>query len=118
VLTDRSGLTEGRDHDVLSPRVWRLGDLGARHAMLLAGFGWGKMPHHMVADDLAQGRLVALRAPELERDGRVRLSIFATTRADRVPGPAARWLIDHFVAATVASRNRDMAPVGVASPRS
>ena len=100
VLTDRSRLTEGRDHDVVATRVWRLGDLGARHAMLLAGFGWGKMPQHMVAEDLVQGRLVALRVPELEREGRVRLPVFAATRADRVPGPAARWLIDHFVTAT------------------
>jgi len=123
VLTDRSGLTQGRDHDVLSPRVWRLGDLGARHAMLLAGFGWGKMPQHMVAEDLAHRRLAALRAPELEREGRVRLSMFAATLADRIPGPAARWLIDHFVAATVALRNqdtvalrnRDIAPAGVVS---
>ena len=115
VLTDRSGLTEGRDHAVLSARVWRLGDLGARHAMLLAGFGWGKMPHHMVAEDLAQGRLVALRAPELEREGRVRLPIFAATRVDRVPGPAARWLIDHLVGATVALRDQTIAPTGVVS---
>ena len=116
VLTDRSGLTEGRDHAVLSPRVWRLGDLGARHAMLLAGFGWGKMPHHMVVDDLAQGRLVALRAPELEREGRVRLPLFAVTRADRVPGPAARWLIDHLAAATVGLREQNIAPSGMADP--
>jgi hypothetical protein len=45
----------------------------------------------------------------------VRLSIFAATRADRVPGPAASWLIDHFVAATVDLRNQDIAPPGVLS---
>jgi len=60
VLTDRSPLTEGRDFSVLSPRTWRLADLGAKHALLLEGIGWGNMPLHLVADDLAAGRLVRL----------------------------------------------------------
>ncbi|MFN7158900.1 MAG: LysR family transcriptional regulator, partial [Erythrobacter cryptus] len=34
VLTDRSPLTEGREFSVLSPLTWRLGDLGAKHALL------------------------------------------------------------------------------------
>ncbi|MDA8248600.1 MAG: LysR family transcriptional regulator, partial [Rhodospirillales bacterium] len=61
VLSDRSKLTEGQDFGVLSLRTWRLGDLGAKHALLRAGLGWGNMPAHMVGDDLASGRLVQLR---------------------------------------------------------
>src|SRR5690606_16708078 len=49
VLTDRSVLTEGREFSVISPRTWRLADLGAKHALLLEGIGWGNMPLHMVA---------------------------------------------------------------------
>jgi len=30
--------------------TWRLGDLGTKHAMLLAGFGFGSLPAHMIAD--------------------------------------------------------------------
>jgi DNA-binding transcriptional LysR family regulator len=41
VLTDRSALTTGRDFGVLSPLTWRLADLGAKHAFLRAGLGWG-----------------------------------------------------------------------------
>lgn len=37
VLTDRSPLTEGRDFGVLAKRTWRLGDLGAKHALLREG---------------------------------------------------------------------------------
>jgi DNA-binding transcriptional LysR family regulator len=44
VLTDRSTLTAGREFGVFSPRTWRLADLGAKHAFLLAGLGWGGMP--------------------------------------------------------------------------
>src|SRR4029077_10260104 len=52
VLTDRSALTAGRDYGVLSSRTWRLADLGAKHAMLLAGLGWGNMPSHLVQNDV------------------------------------------------------------------
>ena len=41
VLTDRSPLTDGRDFSVLSARTWRLADLGAKHALLKQGIGWG-----------------------------------------------------------------------------
>jgi hypothetical protein len=39
VLSDRTVLSEGRDFGVLSPLIWRLGDLGAKHAFLKAGLG-------------------------------------------------------------------------------
>ena len=41
VLTDRSSLTAGRNFGVMSSKTWRLGDLGAKHAFLRAGLGWG-----------------------------------------------------------------------------
>jgi hypothetical protein len=43
VLTDRSLLTAGREFGVMSPLAWRLADLGARHAFLRAGPGWGSI---------------------------------------------------------------------------
>ena len=42
VLTDRSTLTAGQDFGVFADQTWRLGDLGAKHALLLAGIGWGQ----------------------------------------------------------------------------
>ena len=64
VLSDRSPLTEGREFSVLSPQSWRLADLGAKHALLKEGIGWGNMPRHTVSDDLAAGRLCDLDLPE------------------------------------------------------
>jgi DNA-binding transcriptional LysR family regulator len=49
---------------VLSLRTWRLGDLGAKRTLLLAGLGRGNMPEEMVAEDLAAGRLVRLELAE------------------------------------------------------
>jgi len=58
VLTDRSHFTEGRDFSVVSPKTWRLADLGAKHALLREGIGWGNMPLPMVEPDLVAGTLV------------------------------------------------------------
>lgn len=94
VLSDRSRLTEGRDFAVISPRTWRLADLGAKHALLREGIGWGNMPFEAVAADLAAGRLVRLSLP----DGPLDLYRFrGVWRRDRPPGPAAAWLLDRLV---------------------
>lgn len=94
VLSDRSSLTHGQDRGVVSLRTWRLADLGAKHAMLLAGLGWGSMPRHTVADDLAAGRLVELRPLRWDgREGMPRLPVVAARRKADVLGPAGRWLL-------------------------
>lgn len=95
VLTDRSPLTEGRDFGVIGMKSWRLADLGAKHALLLAGIGWGAMPEFMVRADLDEGRLVALDLPDWKD---VRYEFNAIWRIDTSPGPAARWLIDRLAA--------------------
>ena len=94
VLTDRSPLTAGRDFSVFSPRSWRLADLGAKHDLLREGIGWGHMPRHAVAADLASGVLVELALPEKPQ---TRFELNALWRKDTPPGPAARWMQDAFV---------------------
>lgn len=97
VLTDRSTLTAGQNFGVFSPLIWRLADLGAKHAFLRAGFGWGHMPAPMVADDLAQGKLVQL-ALDLFHIGTPAIAMFAVWRRDAPPGPAGRWFIERLQA--------------------
>jgi DNA-binding transcriptional LysR family regulator len=93
VLSDRSELTRGRDFAVVGLKSWRLADLGAKHAMLLAGIGWGNMPEPMVRDDIAAGRLKRLRLPEW---GSGFYTLRAIHRTDTPPGPAAAWMIKRF----------------------
>lgn len=93
VLTDRSSFTEGQDFAVLSPKTWRLADLGAKHALLREGIGWGNMPLTMIADDLASGALIRLDMPE-NPGGTYRFS--GIWRRDAPPGPAGQWLLDQF----------------------
>ena len=94
VLTDRSRLTEGREFGVVSPHTWRLGDLGAKLALLREGIGWGSMPAPMVEDDLKAGRLVRLAMPD---DTGVSYRMSGIYRSDSPPGPAASWLLQRFV---------------------
>ncbi|GGE52424.1 LysR family transcriptional regulator [Agaricicola taiwanensis] len=95
VLTDRSRFTDGRDFSVMSPRTWRLADLGAKHALLREGIGWGNMPLPMIAQDLTAGTLVRLAMPD-HPGGTYRFA--GVWRRDAPPGPAASWLLDQFVA--------------------
>lgn len=92
VLTDRSDLTKGVDHGVVSPRTWRLADLNTKHAFLKAGLGWGNMPIHMVEADLADGSLVLLRVEHLDLET-FNIPLVAIYRHDAPPGPASRWLL-------------------------
>jgi DNA-binding transcriptional LysR family regulator len=94
VLSDRSRVTEGKDLGVLSPKTWRLSDLGAKHTFLLAGLGWGGMPLHVIEADLASGALVPLTLEDM--DTRARMAMSAIYRTDSPPGPAGRWLLDRL----------------------
>jgi DNA-binding transcriptional LysR family regulator len=92
VLTDRTTLTEGATFGVFSPQIWRLADLGAKHAFLRAGFGWGHMPVEMVQSDLEAGTLVRLRI-EAFQPRTPPIAMFAIYRKDTPPGPAGRWFL-------------------------
>jgi len=98
VLTDRSPLTEGRDFGVIGMKSWRLADLGAKHALLLAGVGWGAMPEFMVRGDLDAGRLLMLDLPDWKDTA---YEFNAIWRTDTPPGPAAHWLIERLAGQVV-----------------
>ncbi len=93
VLTDRSTLTEGRTFGVLASQTWRLADLGAKHAFLRAGLGWGNMPLPMVEEDLLRGTLVRIELEPYSVTG-AWLSMYAIHRKDAPPGPAGRWFME------------------------
>ena len=99
VLTDRSPLTQGRDFAVQSPHTWRLADLGAKHALLREGIGWGNMPLPMIEGDLVAGTLVRLAMPD-DTGGTYRFSTIH--RSDVAPGPATAWLMERFVGPGIA----------------
>jgi DNA-binding transcriptional LysR family regulator len=94
VLTDRSRFTDGRDSAVMSPRTWRLADLGSKHALLRESIGGGNMPLPIIEADLVAGTLSRLQMPD-HPGGTYRFA--GIWRRDTPPGPAASWLLDQFV---------------------
>jgi len=99
VLTDRSELSQGKDFGVFSTNPWRLADLGAKHAFLRAGLGWGGMPVGVIETDLANGSLVKIGIEDIPEASLV-MAMSAVFRTDRPPGPAGRWLIELLKSST------------------
>jgi DNA-binding transcriptional LysR family regulator len=81
------------NYGVAGTRLWRFVDLGRRFDFLLAGFGWCRMPEHLVAASIAAGKLTAIEIHEdpTPPEG---LTIYAAHRRDRALGVAGRWLLD------------------------
>jgi DNA-binding transcriptional LysR family regulator len=92
VLEDPTPLSAGRDFDVLSPGTWRVSDQGAKHAFILAGIGWGRLPLWAVERDLAAGLLVRVPAAGLGRQGERASNAYLAHRTDEPLGPAAQVL--------------------------
>jgi DNA-binding transcriptional LysR family regulator len=93
VLSDASRLTEGQDFGVIALKTWRLGDLAAKHALLLAGLGWGNMPDHLVKDDLTAGRLKKIT---IDAEPTYNYNLCLIHRTDHPPGRAGAWLADRL----------------------
>lgn len=100
VLTDRSDLTKGKNFAVVSPLVWHLADLGAKHAFLKAGLGWGFMPLPMVEEDLRRGELVSIDVEPHPTLGSA-FSMHAIYPEDTPPGIAGRWFVDRLKVAPI-----------------
>lgn len=97
VAEDPSPLTAGRDFDVLSPGSWRVSDNHTKHALIRAGVGWGNLPLWMVADDLADGRLVRVAAEAFGPAGETVARVWLMHRADEHQGPALRCFRDALI---------------------
>jgi len=91
VLTDRGESDRDREYGIVSPLSWRTSDLGAKHAMIAAGLGWGSLPLHVVETDIQAGRLVPVSVSEIGLLNR-RLNFDLVWKSGTVLGPAASWL--------------------------
>jgi DNA-binding transcriptional LysR family regulator len=82
----------GPSFSVVSARVWRFVDIARRLEFLLAGFGWGTMPLHLVQRHVDAGSLVVLDV----RDPGVlpgSIGLFAIHDRQRPLGIGAQWLL-------------------------
>ncbi|MFB9952233.1 LysR family transcriptional regulator [Rhizobium puerariae] len=93
VVTDASGLTKGRDFNVLSYRTWRVSDIATKHQLIRGGLGWGGLPASVAGRDIMERTLVALKLDAYEQG---EYPIYAIRRTSHPPGPAGQWLIEAF----------------------
>ncbi|WP_346826209.1 LysR family transcriptional regulator [Serratia inhibens] len=86
---------ESQHYGIFSDRVWCFSDLSRRLDFLLAGFGWCRMPEHMVMALIEEGKLVEI---EIEDDSAPRegLAIYAAYKRGYELGPAGRWLFNEL----------------------
>jgi DNA-binding transcriptional LysR family regulator len=106
VLSERLGAGETPDQAVRSSRTWRIHDLATKRRLLLEGLGWGNLPEHLAAEDLAAGRLARLRAEGVDD---VRLRLFLLTRPGTRLGVASRWLIARLAEACTSDARGNLA---------
>lgn len=93
VVASRPVDDERDDHGVVAINRWYVTDYPTKHALLLAGLGWGSMPAHLVEEDIFAGRLV--RITPQSWDGAAsppELPLVVGTNANRFRGPATRLL--------------------------
>lgn len=101
VLSDPTPLSEGRSFGVLSPQTCSVSNQDTKHAMILAGLGWGRLPLWQVTRDLREHRLVRLDTGALGRNAELVSEAYLARRLDEPLGPAARAFataLKHIVA--------------------
>lgn len=93
LVLSSDAIAESPDYGVASFARWRFLDLGRRLDFLRAGFGWCRMPRHLVEPDLKKGRLVELALDKDAAGQRGAITIYAAHLAGHPPGPAGRRLL-------------------------
>lgn len=90
VQIDPTPISGEQDFGVLSPQTCRVTGQDTKHAMILAGLGWGRLPHWLIERDLAEGRLVRVTTGALGRNAQLPAEAYLAHRLDEAMGPAAR----------------------------
>lgn len=97
VLSDPAA-PNGPSYGIVGTRAWRFVDLARRLDFLLSGLGWCRMPEHLVAPHLADGRLVVLSIESDPARATGPLTIYAAHMRGRVLGRAGSWLLQDLQA--------------------
>ena len=90
VQIDPTPISGAQDFGVLSPQTCRVTGQDTKHAMILAGLGWGRLPGWLIERDLAEGRLVRVATGALGRNAQLPAEAYLAHRLDEAMGPAAR----------------------------
>jgi len=95
VVADRSRNRDERKYGVLETSVpWRVNDFLTKKQIILSGLGWGRVPKHMIGDELASGDLVPLSSPDF---GPVEIETYISRSHGHPFGPVAEAFWDLIV---------------------
>lgn len=90
VLSDSARKNLGPSINVIEAGLrWNVSDVAAKKEIILAGMGWGGLPRHGIARELARGTLVELSVREFRANS---IALFLVRRRDHAAGVVARAL--------------------------
>ncbi|WP_163849558.1 LysR family transcriptional regulator [Pseudooceanicola aestuarii] len=72
-------------------RRWYVSDLHTKKTLLMAGLGWGRLPDHMIAAELASGALRDIALPHTHQPFAAEIFAFRQPRPIIGPVAAALW---------------------------
>ncbi len=92
VVRDSSrGSQRSSQHVVPDGDTWSVNDLATKKALTLAGFGWGRMPEHLIAGELASGELVPVHVEGIPVRATQTLYMFRDRNCRKGPVAVELW---------------------------
>ena len=90
VIRDSAEKPDGPDYYLIEgARSCSVSDQTMKREVIVQGLGWGHMPDYLVADDLAQGRLLSLENARMQGGA---VDLVVARRVGKVHGPIANRL--------------------------
>jgi DNA-binding transcriptional LysR family regulator len=99
ILVSDSGIKDPKAHVNVIPggTCWYVNDYACKKALIMAGLGWGRLPIHMIKQELTSGLLQPIQIEGIHNQQKV--PIFIIRSLEQTPGPVAEHLWEQFCAA-------------------
>lgn len=95
IVQDSGSLTKDIELEVqLGQRKWYVNDFHSKRTLCLSGIGWGRLPHAMVKEDIAAGRLIPFDLVDSKME--IEINSYVMKLKDQVLGPVATQLWDQI----------------------
>ncbi len=95
VLTAPSNASPQSSKENISNHIWKVNELHTMLALIKSGLGWGKLPAHMIREELFRGELESL-TPEGWKHLPKEQTLLVVHRQDRPLGSAEIWLLEQL----------------------
>ena len=83
-----------KTHGILEGgRQWRVNDFYTKKQLILAGLGWGRLPQHLIENELKNGKLICLNVKNVRS---AKVEIHVVRHINQPAGPIATKMWDDF----------------------